>query len=85
MITVKRLDNERLGTYVCYYYHNGREIAYYDSKRDCLNLRTEFIEREWKKPVYDRAMNGRYKEAYEELFAMLNADQTSTMSEYMNL
>ena len=85
MITVKRYDNKKTGEYSCHYYYNGREIADYYSSQDTIYCNSRYIVHDWGKPVYDRALNGEYKEAYAELFAMLNADETSKMSEFLNV
>ena len=70
--------------HVCGYFHNGREIAKYDSRDDCLYLRTDYIGCDFSRSAYDRAVSSeRFGEAYRYLFAMLNVDQTSTISEYM--
>ena len=85
MIKVERYDNKKTGTYTCHYYYNGREIADYMSQYDTIYCNSRCIAKDYKKPIYERALNGEYKEAFAELFAMLNADKTSKMSEFMNI
>jgi len=84
-ITVKRYDNKRTGTYECYYYRDGRKIAEYYSKTDTIYRDSRLINKDLKRPIYDRALSGKYAEAYRQLFDMLNIDSTSTMSEYIDL
>lgn len=98
MITVKRYDypekvihykNGKVKTiaahHECYYYHNGIEVATYSSKDDVLYLKTKYIERDWNKSTYNRALNGQRKEVYSYLFSMLGVDETTRLSEYMNM
>lgn len=98
MIEVKHYDNkERVyksgkvipASYHCYYYftHNGKklEIAWYDSKDDILLLNSLYIHKDFSMKEYDRALVGRFKEAYEYLFQMLGVDKTTKMSEYFNV
>ncbi len=98
MISVQRYDHkERVsyrGTprektipafYECYYYHGGKEIASYDSRFDTLYLKTKLISKDRSMNYYNRALAGEHKEAYAYLFNMLGVDETSTMSEYMNM
>lgn len=69
--------------YECGYFYEGREIARYWSQDDCLCLRTEYIGCDFKRSAYDRAVSSeKYGEAYQYLFAMLNVDRTSNISEY---
>ena len=70
--------------YECSYHYNGREIARYMSINDCLMLKTDYIGHDFKRSTYDRALSCEYKDAYAELFFMLNVDKTSKISEYMN-
>lgn len=98
MIEVKRYDNkERVyksgkvvpASYSCYYYfsHNGKklELAWYDSKYDTLLLNSLYIHKDFSMKEYDRALVGRFKEAYEYLFQMLGVDKATRMSEYLNM
>lgn len=100
MITVERKDfpardikNKRTGEviktiparYTCRYYHQGREIAFYESDFDCLYLKTDLILRDFSKPIHYRALNGKCKEVFAYLFDMLNVDETSRLSEFCNL
>lgn len=98
MITLKRYDHKKAtmypGTrrektipafYECYYYHDGKEIAWYNSKNDTLYLKTRLISKDRSLNYYNRALAGDYHEAYAYLFNMLGVDETSTMTEYMNL
>ncbi len=69
-------------SYECRYLYEGREIAWYDSKTDCLYLRTDCIGCDFKKSVYDRAVSCKFQDGYKYLFDMLGADKTARMSEY---
>ena len=68
--------------YECRYFHQGREIARYDSKTDCLYLKTDLIGHDFKKTKYDRALRCQTKEAYSYLFDMLGIDRDSNLGEY---
>ena len=70
--------------YECRYYHNGREIAWYNSKDDCIYLKTRLIGTDFKKTPYERALSCPMKDVYAYLFEMLGADATSKMSEYFS-
>lgn len=98
MIEVKRYNNkERVyksgkvvpASYNCYYYfsYNGRklELAWYDSKDDILLLNSSYIHKDFSMKEYDRALLGKFKEAYEYLFSMLGVDKNTKMSEYFNV
>lgn len=66
--------------YIC----EGREIATYDSLRDVLYCRTDYIGRDFKRSVYERAVSCPRKEQYIYLFDMLGVNETSDLSEYTN-
>lgn len=77
--------------YVCYYKFGGRQIAYYDSRDDCIYLNSRIIDRladgtrKREGKVYDRALRCGMAEAYKELFEMLGADEKTRMSEYCDV
>lgn len=91
MIKVKRTDApaQRLGgkdypaRFSCEYTWNGKVIATYYSLEDVVRLNTKYIEPDFKKSCFERAMNGQFPEAYQELFGMLGCDETTAMSEFM--
>lgn len=65
-----------------WYFCENREIAYYDSLRDLIYLRTEYILKDFSQSTYNRALSGAYKEMYAELFSMLGVDEKTQLSEY---
>ena len=95
----KRTGKEtiREAFYCCSYRYQGREIANYNSEEDIIRLNSEYIDSKvsnarmkerseyFKKPAYERALECDYKEAYKYLFAMLGIDETTKMSEFMNI
>ena len=97
MIEVKRYDypaktkvSRRTGKeittparYYCYYYYKGKEIAQYSSMGDVLALNTDYIGTNFSLKPYDRALKCRYKDAYQYLFAMLNVDRTTRITDYI--
>lgn len=95
MIDVKREDYPELNFkgvipahYKCIYRYNGRKIAFYNSREDCLYLNSDYIDRrkdgarDRSGATYTRAMNCKLAEAYEELFAMLGVDEKTHLSEF---
>jgi len=94
MIDVRRFDSkERTDVrgnvipafYTCEYRHNGIEIANYNSKSDIVYLNSDLLLPYKRGTVYERAIGGKYKEAFEYLFNMLNIDSTTKMSEFTNI
>ena len=76
--------------YECRYFSNGTEIATYNSQEDCIRLNSRIIndgvpKTEWLDKAYNRALKCKRCDDYKELFWMLNADETSRMSVYVNL
>lgn len=91
MIEVKRSDHPaktlrngeiRPAFYECHYYHNGKQIAWYDSKQDVIYLRTDFIGTNFKETPYTRALKCPMSDAYKYLFEMLNVDEKTKISEF---
>lgn len=95
MIQVKRIDHPewtgknrfgktvtRPASHECIYRYEGREIARYTSRNDCLMLRTDYIGCDFDKSIFERATSCEYADAYKYLFGMLGVDETSHMSEY---
>ena len=68
--------------YECSYRYGNLEIAHYDSRYDVLDLRSDYISKDFSKSKYERALEGEYKDAYKFLFDMLGADSTTHFSEY---
>lgn len=97
MIDVKRVDypervfhlrngkeKVRPASYEVRYFYNGKEIAWYYSTDDVLYLKTCYLERDWNKTVYERAISGSMAEIFEYLFDMLKVTRESCLSEYMS-
>ena len=70
------------GHYTVDYFHDRKKIAFYDSRSDTLYLRTELIGSDFKRSAYERAKTCESKDVYEYLFAMLNVDETTKISEF---
>lgn len=60
------------GGYDITYFYNDAEIAWFYIRYGILFIRSEGIEGAYGYTIFDKALNGEWKEAYKELFSMLN-------------
>lgn len=67
------------------YYWYGEKIAEYDSRKDVIYLNSRKIAKPNGDSIYNRALNGGYGRRFRYMFAALGVDETSTLSEYMDL
>ncbi len=94
-IAVKRIDHpEHTSTrhrktitipahYKCYYYWNGMEVAWYDSVKDTVYLKTELLGHDFKKPMLERMKTSTYAHIWADLTEFLNINQDTQLGEYM--
>ena len=71
--------------YVKAYYWDGKKIAEYDSRKDVIYLDSRKIAKPNGDSIYNRALNGGYGRRFRHMFDALGVDETSTLSEYMDL
>lgn len=88
MITVKRYDfkrtTKRPAYYETVYRWDGVKIAEYNSLKDVIYLDSRKI-RNGDGTTFDRALTGKYSHRFAYLFEMLNVDETSSLSEYLDI
>ena len=87
--TVERHDYKATSSapahYETAYYWDGKKIAEYDSMKDVIYLNSRKIAKPNGDSIYNRALNGGYSERFRYMFDALGVDETSTLSEYMDL
>lgn len=94
MIKTKRFDYEerynKMGKlihpkfYECFYYWNGREIAFYDSRKGILYLNTKLLNKDFKLSYFERMNDTKFKEGFDELIDLLGINKDTKLSEFLN-
>lgn len=93
MITTKRFDHKEMkfrnktipAFYECYYYWNGKKIAWYSGRDNTLYLNTRMLGNDFKKSYFERTKESKYKEAFEELVDFFHIDESAKLSEFMDM
>mgnify|MGYP007123348949 CR=1 FL=1 len=94
MFTVKRFDHDERkfksgkiipAFYECFYYWNGKKIAWYSGRDNTLYLNTWMLGNDFKKSYAERMKESKYKEAFEELVNFLSLDRAAKISEFMDM
>lgn len=69
---IKAKDYYFNGEYGITFFYNDTEIARFCIGDGILSIKSEGIEGAYGSTIFDKALNGEWKEAYKKLFSMLN-------------